>query len=70
MKSLSESFDKPGITTIAYVKMNPDTKVHKKVEIISETSKKIISLPLNSTWWLGSDIVDDAINLWNFINDA
>ena len=41
MKSLSERFDKPGITTIAYVKMKPDTKVHKKVEIISETSKKI-----------------------------
>ena len=32
INSLSSSFDKPGITTIAYVSINPVTREHNNVE--------------------------------------
>jgi hypothetical protein len=44
---LSLRLDKPGITTIAYVKMNPPTKLQDKIEKINATSNKsILFLPL------------------------
>ena len=36
--------DKPGITTIAYVKMKPPTKLQNKIEKINEISKRSILL--------------------------
>ena len=44
--------DKPGITTIAYVKMKPPTKLQNKIEKINEISKRsILLLPLTFNYY-------------------
>ena len=46
--SLSFNLEKPGSMTIAYVIINPVTKLHDKIEKINEISKKSIwFLPWN-----------------------
>ena len=40
INSLSSSFDKPGITIIAYVRINPVAKAHNNIEKNNDMSKK------------------------------